>query len=117
MGEAWMRAVRASLPRPRVLRQPLGHQDADPSTYAPYGVYDGVQIGALHLYGMPLEQVKWVKTESAILVLILIVFTPPIVRALRSLRRGADWGAAPLRDATGAGKISEQNQSYEYYYS
>jgi len=56
MGEAWMRAVRASLPRPPVLRQPLGARQADPSEYAPYGVYDGVQIGALHLYGMPLEQ-------------------------------------------------------------
>jgi len=27
-------------------------------TYAPYGVYDEVQIGVLHLYGMPLEQVN-----------------------------------------------------------
>jgi len=30
----------------------------DTRTYALYGVYDGVQIGALHLYGIPLEQVK-----------------------------------------------------------
>eukprot|EP00962_Isochrysis_galbana_P048136 scaffold19963_cov79-Isochrysis_galbana.AAC.1 len=44
MGEAWMRAVRASLPRPPVLRQPLGARQADPSEYAPYGVYDGVQV-------------------------------------------------------------------------
>mmetsp|Transcript_2153 Transcript_2153/g.5933 ORF Transcript_2153/g.5933 Transcript_2153/m.5933 type:complete len:790 (+) Transcript_2153:1049-3418(+) len=55
-GEAWMRAVRTSLPRPPVIRQPLGSRLADPSEFAPYGVYDGVQIGALHLYGMPLEQ-------------------------------------------------------------
>jgi len=57
VGEAWMRAVRASLPRPDVIRQPLGgHQDADSANYVPYGRWDDVEIGALHLYGMPLEQ-------------------------------------------------------------
>mmetsp|Transcript_11519 Transcript_11519/g.37885 ORF Transcript_11519/g.37885 Transcript_11519/m.37885 type:complete len:1067 (-) Transcript_11519:122-3322(-) len=57
VGEAWMRAVRASLPRPEVIRQPLGgHQDADSANYVPYGRWDDVEIGALHLYGMPLEQ-------------------------------------------------------------
>jgi hypothetical protein len=43
-GEAWMRAVRASLPRPPVIRQPLGARHVSPSDYAPYGVYDGVQV-------------------------------------------------------------------------
>mmetsp|Transcript_3825 Transcript_3825/g.11928 ORF Transcript_3825/g.11928 Transcript_3825/m.11928 type:complete len:1069 (-) Transcript_3825:64-3270(-) len=57
VGEAWMRAVRASLPRPDVIRQPLGgNQDADSANYVPYGRWDDVEIGALHLYGMPLEQ-------------------------------------------------------------
>ena len=48
VGEAWMRAVRASLPRPEVIRQPLGgHQDADSANYVPYGRWDDVEIGAL----------------------------------------------------------------------
>lgn len=57
MGEAWMRAVRKSLPRPPVLRQPLGGGHSDPNEFAPYGVWNGVQIGALHLYGEALVQV------------------------------------------------------------
>ena len=55
-GEAWMRAMRSSLPRPEVIRQPLGNQDADSMDFVAYGRWDGVEIGSLHLYGKSLDQ-------------------------------------------------------------
>jgi len=86
VGEAWMRAVRASLPRPEVIRQPLGgHQDADSANYVPYGRWDDVEIGALHLYGMPLEQMDGAQytlrrmpyVGLAIAAIVCIILGPP----------------------------------------
>ena len=62
VGEAWMRAVRASLPRPEVIRQPLGgHQDADSANYVPYGRWDDVEIGALWLVNEFIEINQFIK--------------------------------------------------------
>ncbi|EOD27993.1 hypothetical protein EMIHUDRAFT_366429, partial [Emiliania huxleyi CCMP1516] len=88
VGEAWMRAVRASLPRPDVIRQPLGgHQDADSANYVPYGRWDDVEIGALHLYGVPREGMPLEQMDGAQYTLRRMPYVGLAIAAIEQLRR------------------------------